>query len=417
MNFKSHLNPLFTNLFNASNLCTEYHNFNPGGAYFHPILGLINPKEILLYTPRSMPDVIGDLPKPHSEDGYIYLSNTHPLFTEVQGILNNKINNLGSELQQVVFCPCNPRLLLTILDTDFWGGIGNEGVTPAGSGTNTTPSRDEGILFYPNNILFNLLPTANLIIDDSGLPVYDEVRVHPYLQEIRIGVVEKKPSGSANTHLELVNKIVSNGKYVTPVLIPINSRATVFDLICSLSNCKLDRVDIVNISQGYYSQVANYPLYEALSKIKKPIICSAGNALANNDICGHWPSNYSTALDQLIAVGAIDHRGIYQNIPPPRPSGSGFSNHGPVTVTLSSQGVFRDGNNQEIAGTSFAAALVSKMVGIAFSVSGNTSINLTEVKNIINSLSTTMSGFPFRVEEIPTQRMHTNLSFAFLYHP
>jgi len=143
---------------------------------------------------------------------------------------------------------------------------------------------------------------------------------------------------------------------------------TVFDLFCALADPKIrEVVDVINISMGYYSQYENKCLKKLLEGFDQPIVCSAGNEGADNDQNGHWPSNFSRNVLNVIAVAAAtDHRNLFPK-----------SNYGQLTVTMAGPGTF-DAQNR-VAGTSIAAAWVSRCLAAAFSIKEDRLSNLDDV--------------------------------------
>ncbi len=168
---------------------------------------------------------------------------------------------------------------------------------------------------------------------------------------------------------------------------------TVFDLICALSRkSEIDKVQVVNISQGFRWSRPHDILYRVLKKIEKPIICSAGNGQSNNDEDPNWPANFSLYLPNVISVTSI------------RESGEQYGNFGDKSVTLCATGSWHQpGAEKEILGTSFSAAWVSRMYAEAFAREGRSNLNIRDVMRIVSN--------NYKVNDDSAIRTKENLQF------
>jgi hypothetical protein len=220
--------------------------------------------------------------------------------------------------------------------------------------------------------------------------------------EMSVGVVDRGPfnfdgqSGEVS-HATVIGEIIKFDGYVQPVACPMvphyKDPATVFDMICALRNTSIiDTVQVINISQGFYSLLPHPVLHKVLKHIDKPIICSAGNDNRNNDVDPHWPSNFSLELNNVFSVSSVNANGQFSN----------NSNSGVKSVLLSARGEWAAGN---IAGTSYAAAWLSRMVALAFAIKRRVDLNLSDVEFLIEKLT------PHKVDTNPTDPTVTKVRF------
>jgi hypothetical protein len=199
--------------------------------------------------------------------------------------------------------------------------------------------------------------------------------------EMAVAVVDRGPfmvDAVANeySHATVIGEIIEFDGYVKAIACPMVSdykaNATIFDMICALRNCSIiDMVQVINISQGFYSQLPHPVLHKVLKGIDKPVVCSAGNDDQDNDINPHWPSNFSMELDHVFSVASVSGDGIFTNI----------SNHGLKSVILAARGEWGNGS---IVGTSYAAAWMSRMIALSYSIKGRVDLNLSDVEFIID---------------------------------
>ena len=220
--------------------------------------------------------------------------------------------------------------------------------------------------------------------------------------EMSVGVVDRGPfnfdvqSGEVS-HATVIGEIIKFEGYVQPVACPMvphyKDPATVFDMICALRNTSIiETVQVINISQGFYSLFPHPVLHKVLKHIDKPIICSAGNEKSDNDVVPHWPSNFSLELNNVFSVSSIDANGQF----------SVNSNSGVKSVLLSARGEWAAGT---IVGTSYAAAWLSRMVALAFAIKRRVDLNLSDVEYLIKELT------PHRVESGSTDPTVTKIRF------
>lgn len=101
----------------------------------------------------------------------------------------------------------------------------------------------------------------------------------------------------------------------------------------SITHAANNNVQIINASFVYLNQDNTNASYNsthaaAINNYKGLLICSAGNAGADNDNISHYPSDYSSDFDNVIAVGAIRSNG----------NPSTTSNYGANSVSLFAPG-------------------------------------------------------------------------------
>ncbi|MBI2645922.1 MAG: S8 family serine peptidase [Deltaproteobacteria bacterium] len=149
---------------------------------------------------------------------------------------------------------------------------------------------------------------------------------------------------------------------------------------------------VMNISLGVLSEGDPFYAKQELEDSKDVLfVASAGNEDENNDVSPHYPSNFSSKLDNVISVAATD-----QNL-----ELADFSNFGPQTVDVAAPGVGikttvplcmdetscsreNDGRQdgfQEISGTSFSAPFVSNVAAKILLIHPN--LTPPQVKKII----------------------------------
>ena len=216
--------------------------------------------------------------------------------------------------------------------------------------------------------------------DFNDVEKIEEV-VGSHLPSMTVGIIEHTPHDSSHffekdaSHSDVVARIISDGmngkiKVRSFPMTTDGSPPTVFDMICALSRPEIQKVQVVNISQGFQTPNAHLVLKKVLQDIEKPIVCSAGDEHQDNDTNPNWPSNFSRDLDHVYAVTT--------NLE----DGTAALNYGNETVTLCGPGKFGD----HIFGTSFAAAWFSRMVALAYLRKSNTTMSLEEIVEAVHDL-------------------------------
>lgn len=372
--------------------------FPPFNFAFHPRAGWIHPRQIIFDTGCPLPGIHnlgamiysgGDLPLHLILDSvtikclllalndYLGLKKFGlPELTEVD-LLSVRIcrNNICIWLiefihQEELF---DPRVL-RVIDLADEGDGGNQGSSDEGAG------------------VVNAVMYADLSTRLSALTL-PRIK-NPLGHAMSVGVVDRgtfrRPRNfTANeaTHAMVLARIIEHPGWIIPVACPMVSSytetATVFDMICALSNrCLLETVQVINISQGFYASDPHPVLHKVLKSWDKPIVCSAGNDGWNNDQRPHWPSNFYREVDHVVSVGALDNKGNF-NI-----TGAGFnSNYGRENVTLAARGQWG-----RIKGTSYAAAWMSRLIATAFSLAGRIDLNLGQIESQLRSIPVGITG-------------------------
>ncbi len=137
----------------------------------------------------------------------------------------------------------------------------------------------------------------------------------------------------------------------------------VFDATCALYYALRKGADIVNLSWGYKAQKESPLLTSALDSAmaaKTLVITSAGNDNDDNDQADHWPSNFSMAYNNTLAIAALDQ---------PLGGLATFSNFGSLSVSFAAPGddiesTFPGNQFAYLQGTSMAAAKVARAAAI-----------------------------------------------------
>lgn len=146
--------------------------------------------------------------------------------------------------------------------------------------------------------------------------------------------------------------------------------------------------DVINASWGFYSY--SRALEDAVRYAGDNgvlFIASAGNKGQDNDLTGHYPSNYP--LDNVIAVAAMSSSGDLAS----------FSNYGLNSVDIAAPGVglsstdYNGGYASWLSGTSYAAPFVTAIAAMVKSQSPD--ITCAEMRNILISTVTKKTGYRF----------------------
>jgi len=126
--------------------------------------------------------------------------------------------------------------------------------------------------------------------------------------KIQIGVVD---FGWGDHHAEMIKSIIHNEykstqlhDYNLVASFPVASAAAI---CCQIARAINERMDILNMSIGYYSNKENLLIKKYLKKASRAgvlIVCSSGNSNNDNSENNHWPSNYSKDNNNVITVSS-----------------------------------------------------------------------------------------------------------------
>lgn len=389
MAFKGKYSHLITNGCDRSHLDLseidrEYH-LERGNIYSR-LYGWIKSDEIILRLSPSSEIEIESLIGKQEGCSQIIKRGRSPIFKDLFNILKPMVPRTKlrfRDIESIKVCPNNPWIVLVKFsrDTEATGEFTQKFVNEDGNGTGggLPKNRNESL---PNG---SYGPNLDISVYDENdlLDLPGQTRTKKPKQFSRVGIVDRGPfSNSAPFfHVDIIKRIIEDGPYVGVVNMPMVENAvdeaTTFDMICALNNKEwLDQVDVINISQGHYAPTIHPLLYETIRCINRVIVCSAGNEELDNDSNGHWPSNLSSFLDHVIAVANIDANGNFHV----------KSNYGRKSVTISGIGEF----GSKVTGTSYSAGWVSRMIALAYSVSGYRDLTLSEIINVIREIYPTI---------------------------
>ncbi|MBK8505082.1 MAG: S8/S53 family peptidase [Saprospiraceae bacterium] len=365
-----------------SEIDRDYHLDEDRSNIYSRFYGWIKSNEIILHLSPTTDINLGSLSKNQGDCSQIIRRDRSPVFKDLVGILKSMLKESRVRLKDIKYikiCPHNPRLILVKFEgasdanDEFIQKFVNE--NGSGTGGGLPKNRSESL---PNG---SYGPNEDLSIykgkDLEQIP--GRTRSSKPKVRTRVGIVDRGPFSTKEPfyHVDVIKRIIEDDPYVSLVNMPmvekVDDEATTFDMICALNNkVWLDQVDLINISQGHYAPAPHPLLYETLRCINKVIVCSAGNANFDNDLNGHWPSNLSIHFDHVIAIANIDEKSNFQR----------DSNYGRKCVTISGIGEF----GSQVVGTSYSAAWVSRMIALAYSISGHRDLILTEVVSIIRRI-------------------------------
>lgn len=156
-------------------------------------------------------------------------------------------------------------------------------------------------------------------------------------------------------------------------------KCDLFAAICSISYATAEKVDIINMSWGYYSKDTNQVLNNVIQRAADAdilMVASMGNDCVSVDDCLHWPSNFSTISGtqaQVISVAALDeftNDDVVTDL-----ELADYSNYG-ASADLAAPGTEVDAalvgtiGKIRLSGTSMAAAVVSRQAAILMYAGG-----------------------------------------------
>ncbi len=163
------------------------------------------------------------------------------------------------------------------------------------------------------------------------------------------------------------------------------------DIIDSFILAEQKGVKILNCSLGSY--LYDSSMYDAMSRFSGLIVCAAGNDGKDIDVEKVYPACYP--LDNIICVGASDSSDAVWSVYDSDDERWYGSNYGDVEVDIFAPGVgivscFNNGSYVMKSGTSMAAPFVTGVA--ALMLSSNPDLSAVELKNMICSNATSVSG-------------------------
>ncbi len=199
--------------------------------------------------------------------------------------------------------------------------------------------------------------------------------------KIQVGVVD---FGWGDYHAETIKSIIEREYPVVQMhdynLVASFKVASVLSICCQIARAINERMDILNMSIGYYSMRENQILKSYIEKAGRAgvlIVCSSGNSNNNNEENYHWPSNFSFDHNNVISVSA--HKPYRQGIRKTK-----YSNY-EVAKSLNVSAIGRypypdhidlrdaQGRITHARGTSFSTAYVVACIARAFELNGKVS--------------------------------------------
>lgn len=175
-------------------------------------------------------------------------------------------------------------------------------------------------------------------------------------------------------------------------------KCDLFSAICSISYATAEKVDIINMSWGYYSTDTHQVLRNVIQRAADAdilMIASMGNDSVSVDSCLHWPSNFSTVTgikEAFLSVAALAT--FTNNEPVGDLKLAGYSNYG-TSADLAAPGsnimgaLVRTDQTIRLSGTSMSAAVMSRQAAIKMYAGG---VKLSAEATKVALLAQTVAG-------------------------
>lgn len=227
----------------------------------------------------------------------------------------------------------------------------------------------------------NMLTTdpVKVVILDSGMDTTQSLFLPyrmeqacptcPDLPEIYLGYdyvnKDNDPSDDnghgTNVATVIANEITNWNVDIIPLkVLDHEGEGTLWNICLGTITAQLLNADVINASFGWSgstSTILKLLIKDTNLQCHGIFVTSAGNNSTDNAIIPHWPSNYTTDLDNVVAVTATDSLDATML--------AGYANYGKDFVDLGVKGTYsvfdQFGNTRIKTGTSLAAAYVTSL--------------------------------------------------------
>lgn len=251
-------------------------------------------------------------------------------------------------------------------------------------------------------------------MDNDDNCFVDDINGHDFTEKIN-GEASK-----INRHGTMVSKILTepltDGTKIYLMDLRIfdkNGKSNLYDGLCAIKYAILNRVDLINISWGYYlpdlnslstsldsiNQESNSLFLEILEEAQVadiPVVASAGNRGLDTDKCPHYPSSFShpkfstsNNLKNVISVAATDY--CCDQMPQ-------YSNFGIKSVQIAARGIHSI-DDEVIEGTSYAAPEITRVLAKMIANRNLPSSRIDLKKKLLNNI--TNKSFTIQEQGIP----------------
>lgn len=218
---------------------------------------------------------------------------------------------------------------------------------------------------FPSNLTCRQIKKMNEAVDKN---------------KIQVGIVD---FGWGDYHADTIKSIIESEFPAVQMhdynLVASFKVASVLSICCQIARAINERMDILNMSIGYYSMIENPILKTYIEKASRAgvlIVCSSGNSNNDNSVFHHWPSNFSFEHDNVISVSA--HQSLLRGIRKTDYSNYDGTNKLSLNVSAIGKHLYPDhinlmndqGRITHARGTSFSAAYVVARIARAFDLNG-----------------------------------------------